>query len=144
MGYKKCFPSAPGLPPIGVSHPMTESQTASASQTFIPPTSMSAAMTYPIHQNELAMSMPDTGSSSLSYPPWDHQRDMHDSFLMHAMDGLGWAGSSPYSSEHDNQQASTLTNQSFSGLDPSFTPINTLPTYLDPEAYQTWDPATED
>jgi len=104
-GYRKYFPSAPGLPPMDVSQPVTESQllshtTASALQTFIPRTSMSAAMSYPISQNELAISMPDTGPSSLSYTLWDQQCNGHN-LLMHSADSLGWAGSRYYSSEHN-------------------------------------------
>ena len=89
---------------MDVSCPVSESQllshtTSSALQIFIPQTSMSAAMTYPISQNEPPMPMPDTGLSLLSYTPWDQQCDGHK-LLMHSTDGLGWA-SGHYSSEHN-------------------------------------------
>ena len=57
-------------------------------------------MTYPMSQNELAMPMPDAGPNSLSCTLWDQQYDGRN-LLIVPTDGLGWAGSGHYSSEHD-------------------------------------------
>lgn len=85
--YRKSFPSALGLPPTDVSHPVSESTSAFMLQTSIPRTSMSA--TYPTSQKELAMPLPDASGPT----PWDQQ--YYNNLWMHSTDGLD------YSNEHD-------------------------------------------